>query len=93
MEDIVCEKCGLINEYTTKKNKMHLAAYCSGCGSYIKFMPQGEPMLHFGKYKGQNLKISECNDLKYLLWVHDNVRLSKRYKEAIERQIDKLEGY
>lgn len=92
MEEVICKKCGVVNEYKTEKRGNHLTAFCSACGAYIKHIPHVEPAMFFSK-KYPNMKISECEDLQYLKFVHDKIKLSKRYKEAFERRIDELEGY
>lgn len=92
MEEIVCKKCGVVNEYKTEYRGKHLTAFCTACGTYIKHIPHVEPAMFFSK-KYPDMKISECEDLQYLKWVHEKIKLSNRYKEAVERRIDELEGY
>ena len=88
MEDIICKGCGVINSFSTIQKGGQLLAYCAECGSYIKHLPQGEPKLYIGKYKGK--LISEITDLQYLEWCIKTVRLSPHSKNVINEQIQKL---
>lgn len=90
-EAVVCKKCGLINEYKIEPRGNHRTAFCSGCGSYIKHIPYQEPTMYIGKYKGH--KIADIEDLSFLTWAYDNMKLSTRQKKAVEFRIDELEGY
>jgi len=88
MEDVICNSCGLINDYTTQMKSGQNVATCS-CGKFIKNIPYAEPTLYFGKYAQK--KISEINDKNYLEWALINVvQLKAKQKEAIKKQIDKL---
>lgn len=60
-------------------------------GNKPKRERKGEPIFDFGKYNG--LRISKCKDLQYLKWVYRNVDLDDFMQFAIEKQVDKLEGY
>lgn len=42
MNDIVCPRCGAVNEYNTTKSGPHTRADCSRCGKYIKFIPKAD---------------------------------------------------
>ena len=42
MEELVCKKCGLVNEYTVKPNGKHIEARCGGCNAHIKFLKQNK---------------------------------------------------
>lgn len=88
MKDIICKKCGVINNYRVEENATHKTAYCVDCGAYIKHLPRGDPEFYFGKYKGA--KISDCKDKSYLLWVLENTKQSENYREAIISQINEL---
>lgn len=88
MDDVICRKCGLVNDFMIKENGSHKTAFCNGCGAYIKHLAYQEPQFFFGKYKGT--KISECDDKGYLEWVLENTRQSERYKTAIQERIEKL---
>lgn len=85
---IVCNKCGLIDQYTTELKSNNLVATCL-CGAYIKNLPQDKPTFYVGKYKGK--AVDEVDDLGYLKWYRDNFqRQTQRMKEAIKAQIDRL---
>jgi hypothetical protein len=71
MEDIICKRCGLVNDYYTVQVKMHIKAMCNECNKYIKFIPQEQEVkLWFGKYKYRTIKsmVSE-EELNYLEWI------------------------
>lgn len=87
--EVVCKNCGSIDDYHTIMKSGQKTAWCNGCGSYIKNIPQGgEPVFHFGKYKGT--LISEITDLSYLNWVLENTRQSQLYRYAIQERIRSL---
>ena len=88
MAEIMCGRCGS-GEYTTSKSGQHLKASCAKCGTYIKFLSQGNEVkiMTFGKFK--DTAISHIFDKNYLEWIlrsdkiKDNLRLAldKRLKE------------
>lgn len=90
MEEIICKKCGLINDYRTKPNAMHTEAICNGCNRHIKFISKGEEAtLYFGKYAKH--KVKNITDKNYLEWVLENVtHLKTQVREEIKIQIDNL---
>lgn len=89
--EIICKRCGSVNDYYTKLNPNNngLAAICNGCQSHIKFIPQDKPAEFFiGKYKGT--KIKECTDKKYLQWFIENTNPNDKTKKAIQHRIKEL---
>lgn len=87
--DIVCNKCGLVNDYHTIKKANNQVAYCNGCGSYIKNIPHDVPKLYVGKYKG--IPINQIEDLQYLKWAESTLRLTSSVKAAVLSRISNLE--
>jgi hypothetical protein len=85
---IVCKHCGLVNDYKTRQNGKHLEAICNGCDKHIKFLPQAEPMLYIGKYKG--IPIKDIEDLNYLQWVVGTLRMSESVRDAVQARIRQL---
>ena len=85
MQEIICQRCGSIDDYTIQKSGPHNSAYCNGCGYYIKHIQQNNEIkiIPFGKYKGREIKtmLSE-EEVKYLQWfvampdLRDNVKAS-----------------
>ncbi len=61
MPDIICKKCGEVNNYRTELKSNNQVAYCNGCGAYIKNIPYAEPALYVGKYKGIPIKDALIN--------------------------------
>jgi hypothetical protein len=90
MEDITCQRCGLVNDYTPRNAGPHISAYCNGCGNYIKHLPQNNPveLMPFGKYKGRELKtLTSSEEVRYLQWFIQMPDLKPRIKEAIEKHL------
>ena len=71
MPDIVCQKCGSINDFRTVMKSNQNTCWCNGCDSFIKNMPQGKsPKLHFGKYKDREIStMTDAVEINYLQWV------------------------
>lgn len=93
MEEIICTKCGLINDYRTEPAGPHTKAICNGCNRYIKFITKENKIqiLYFGKYSQTAVK--DVSDLNYLEWlIKNHTSLKPNLKEAIENQIVKLRG-
>ncbi len=89
--DISCQKCGLVGDYNEQQSGPHKSAYCNGCGSYIKHLPQGKPItLYFGKYKDRQLSTLQSDDeLNYLIWLSQAPGLNAKLKTAIDAHIRK----
>lgn len=90
MEDIICQKCGLVNDYETRQAGPHQSAYCNGCGNYIKHLPQNKPveLIPFGKYKGRELKsMVSSEEIRYLQWFVQMPELKARIKTAVETHL------
>lgn len=41
-KDIVCQRCGSVNDYRAVNSGPHIKAICNGCDRYIKFIPKNE---------------------------------------------------
>ncbi len=67
----------------------HVEAICNGCGKHIKFLPTKEPALYVGKYKGKPIK--EIDDLDYLQWALNTLKLSESIFKAVSDRIRSLE--
>ena len=89
MENMVCNRCGSIDDFRKEKAGIHVKAICNGCDSYIKMIPQNGPAkFYIGKYKGT--MISKCDDKNYLTWFLENTDPKKKIKKAIEHRIKEL---
>jgi hypothetical protein len=88
MEEVKC-KCGS-TDYHTEKSGYHLKAICNSCGSYIKFLAQGNTVhvMPFGQFKGTAIK--DITDKRYLLWVLANTKVKGGVKQSIENRIKNL---
>jgi hypothetical protein len=89
-KQIVCTKCGSVDDYRTELKANNLTAYCNGCDSFITNIPYQPATFYFGKYKG--VPIDTIEDLSYLQWAIKNIqKLSAHLREAIERRISSLQ--
>ena len=87
--EIVCKKCGLVNDYRTELRQNQKTAWCNGCDSYIKNIPYQKPKMYFGKYKGlviEQMTLPEHRN--YFNWLlQTDIKLNERTKEAINKQL------
>lgn len=93
MEDITCNHCGLVNDYTTTPSGPHLKATCNGCGKYIKFITKQDkkPTLYFGKYKDREISsLNSEEELRYLQWLKDQPNIKNNLKNDITTQLKRL---
>jgi len=93
MKDVTCNKCGSINNYRTEVSGNHLKAICKDCESYIKFLPQYNllDLMPFGKYKDREIKsLIEDDEVKYLQWAVNNLKLSESVKFSINKHLKTL---
>lgn len=69
--EIVCKKCGSVNNYRIEPRGIHRTACCNLCNSYIKHLPQGKPItLFFGKYKERTIdSMVNKDEIEYLKWL------------------------
>jgi len=90
MNDISCQKCGLVNDYEIRSG-LHQTAYCNGCGSYIKHLPKEDKQLviYFGKFKGTALKDFLSKDhVSWLNWALNNTSNFKPHEiEKIQKHL------
>lgn len=89
-KDIVCQSCGLINDYAVHEKANNHCAFCNGCGRFIKNIPYKEPSFYVGKYKGR--PINTIDDVSYLEWAQRTMKLSAQLRDAINYQLDYLQN-
>lgn len=92
MEDVKCNRCGTVNDYTATPSGPHIKAICNNCHQYIKFLPQekSKPTLYFGKYKGREISSMNAEEeIKYLQWLR-TTDLKPKLKSDIEFQLKRL---
>ena len=75
----MCPKCLSNDTYEepkmAKNGVVHLGLYCSACGTWIKWKPQGGPVkMWYGKHKGKEFKDIPKD---YLLWAVENLKDEK----------------
>jgi hypothetical protein len=91
-EEIVCKRCGLMNDYRVEVSGPHQKAICNGCDQYIKFLPQikGEfadhSIMWFGKHKNKMLGDIPTDYFRWCLenLSHINHKLERYMKNRIE---------
>lgn len=87
--DIVCQRCGSINDFIIQKPSIHYKCTCK-CGSFIKNIGTNEPAtLYFGKYKGREISSMRSDEeLNYLNWLLNNSQSIKgKLLDAIKYQL------
>jgi uncharacterized protein (DUF3820 family) len=88
-ENVICPKCGSINHYSETLTGNNNVCRCLDCGHFLGNKPRTENLNNitfpFGKYKGQH--VLHCNDLNYMRWVNNNMKLTGSFKKAIEFKI------
>lgn len=90
MQDITCQKCGLINDYTVRKTELHQTAFCNGCSAYIKHLPKAkiEFTIYFGKFKNTKLKdFTSKEHVEWLKWAVRTCDLKQDLKDAIIKHL------
>ena len=87
-----CPDCGAGKIKTTEirlpAGGFHLKASCMKCGRYLKFLPHGPALFHFGRHRGKDVAAVYAEDPGYLEWaVRENVikgRLRVEAREALQ---------
>jgi hypothetical protein len=89
--EVICKRCGLVDDYRTEVAGPHIKAICNGCGRYIKFLSQGKQLtaLPFGKYKGREIEsMTQQQEVQYLYWILANVaKLNQSLKDTITNHL------
>ena len=90
--DVICTKCGLINDYKTVKGGQDvLSAYCNGCEEFIIILPDNRPILimPFGKHKGRKLEdLVEKDEIQYLNWLVSQNWIESRLENSIKKHLN-----
>jgi hypothetical protein len=87
---VICNKCGLVDNYRTELKNGQKVAHCNGCNSFIKNIPYQPAKFYFGKYK--DTLISDCNDLQYCEWFLGNTNPKANIKLAVINKIIDLKN-
>jgi uncharacterized protein (DUF3820 family) len=92
--NVICKKCGLINDYTVTESGNQHVCKCNGCGHFLGNKPKEYNYqtirMPFGKYKDS--LICDLEDVRYLEWVIDNVPTVKgNVRKAINFKIGRHE--
>lgn len=86
-KELVCRRCGSINDFIVEKN-LHYKATCK-CGSFITNLPTNRPVkLHFGKYAGRDISsMVQKEEVEYLKWILSNMSLKQNIVDAINSHL------
>ena len=89
MSEIICKKCGSIDDYSTTQRGIHRTAFCNVCGAYIKNLPQGKPpVLFFGKYKDREIaSMLSGEEIRYLQWLTAQTFVKAKLKEDVDAHL------
>ena len=92
MPDITCQHCGNMNDYRTIMKSNQLTAWCNGCDSFIKNIPQGKPpQIFFGKYKDRLISsLTSKEEIEYLQWLVAQKRCKSLLKGQIETHLKSI---
>ena len=82
-----CFYCGSQDLFTKEKTP-HVGLFCARCGRWIKWLPQGRPVvaMPFGKHRGT--PISDLPD-DYLNWILENLELKGSLLRALEAEYER----
>ena len=95
-EEVVCVRCGTVNEYDVSRSGDHIKATCQNCGKYIKFLKQNiqggklkdDSLMPYGKHKGTKLANVPS---EYLRWMYENDKLNDALKEYVDENPEILD--
>jgi hypothetical protein len=88
--EIICKKCGLINDFRTELKNNQNTAWCNGCGSFLKNIPYAKPALYFGKFKGRTIEsMTSKEESQYLHWlINSDFRLNPTLEKHIKNHLN-----
>lgn len=91
---IECKKCGTIDNYTAYKQGPHVGAMCNNCKSFVKWLPQNNPVtIHFGKYKGRELvSMTSKEEIDYLVWSLEQRWMKNNLANKIKNHLNNIEN-
>jgi hypothetical protein len=82
-----CPHCGA-RDFFTEERGPHLGKFCRGCGQWMRWVPQGHPILvmPFGKHKGSLIKNLPSD---YLDWILEHVGLKGSLLKALADEYER----
>lgn len=80
--EIVCKRCGSVNDFSVTKPSIHYRADCKSCGSWITNISENKPtQIYFGKFKGRFLNsMGSHEELHWLKWAIDSGAVKGKVK-------------
>jgi hypothetical protein len=71
-ENVICPKCGLVNDYKITEKANNSVCTCNGCDHFLGNKPKEKSSVRmpFGKYKDRLISDVAIIDLPYLLWYY-----------------------
>jgi hypothetical protein len=88
--ELICTKCGCVNEYRTELKNNQNTAWCTCCGSFIKNIPYAKPALYFGKFKGRTIEsMTTKEEAQYLNWlITSDFKLNPSLEKHIRKHLN-----
>ena len=89
MEKLICNSCNKPVNYRVEIKSNNHVAFCCDCGKFIKNIPQADPAMPFGKYKGRKISsMKTVEETNYLHWFLQNATVSESIKVAIRKLLN-----
>lgn len=89
--EVICLKCGLVNDYNIIIKGDQVTAWCNGCTKFIKNIPYKQPTIYFGKYKDRLISsLISKEEVQYLYWLKEQPFCKKYLVKQIEDYLIKL---
>lgn len=84
---VVCDKCGLVNDYRLEVKSNNQVCYCNGCDKFLGNKPKTDVDLKQirmpnGKYKNEIIYL--MTDLNYLRWYLENTNPKGNILKSIQ---------
>ncbi len=93
-KNLICGKCGSVNDYNENLVNGQNVCRCNGCGNYFGNKPSDyifeDVVIYFGKYS-QSF-VCEIEDSSYLVWLLIGDKIKGRLRLAVKEQLKILTG-
>jgi hypothetical protein len=88
MSEIVCKKCGLIDDYFIVEKSGQQTCWCNGCTSFInnKMKDNFSPIIYFGKFKGFHIEDVPKYYLQWVLTQNFSASLKSKIKAHLDNE-------
>lgn len=84
--EIICKKCGSVNDFSVSKPSIHYRADCKSCGAWITNISENKPIqIYFGRFKGRFLNsMGSTDELQWLEWAVKSGAVKGNVKKQFE---------